>query len=464
MKLPFTILFTIIILSITTKVNSQTLKGKVLNESGFAAANVTIHFSNKHNSITTNKDGSFIIKATRLPDTLVFTAVGLEPYKVVITEKNIADPDFSVVLLNKRLELSEVVVGYESKKKKSAMKYPTGEASKLAEKKASSKHKVSDMGEFEEALMGSVSGIEISGSASLTSSSMHAPILVTKGYSAPSKKVIFTDSVTIKEGRNYATRLLTAGEINDFAKWKMWDDFTDNEFKEYAKTWGVNMKQRYCVELQNTSSYAVVNHSVYLLNKYTNDTIWRAKTDNTGKAELWANTDAETKNIEYIIAIEGYDRITNPYLFSEGINRVTINTNCNNNNTIEIAFVVDATGSMGDEIEYLKLELEDVMNKTFTHYNSLDVKAASVFYKDHGDDYVTKFVPLNNDLLKTLNFIKLQKASGGGDMPEAVDAALATALEKLAWTNEARTKILFLILDAPPHYAAKEKMIELIQK
>jgi hypothetical protein len=101
MKLKHVLFISIAIFGIFIQVNSQTLNGKVLNESGFAASNVTVHFSNKANSITTNKNGTFSIKATKLPDTLIFSATGLESYKVVITAKNIADPNFEVVLLNK---------------------------------------------------------------------------------------------------------------------------------------------------------------------------------------------------------------------------------------------------------------------------------------------------------------------------------------------------------------------------
>ena len=461
MKLSLTVLLTMILIVFSTHVNSQTLKGKVLSENGFAAANVKVHFTNKTNTIITNKDGSFKITATNLPDTLIFNADGFEPYKVVITEKNIADPDFSVVLLNKRSYDEEVAsVEYRTERKAMADRtYAAGLAASSAEKSAKMKSE-----SITTALTGSVSGISIRGSSSISSSSVYAPTLTRKSYSGSSKKLVFTDSVTKKDGKIYATRLLTAGEINDFTKWKMWDDFTDNEFKEYAKNWNMYMKQRYCVELQNTARYAVVGHAVYLLNKYNNDTVWRAKTDNTGKAELWANIHNENNATEYVIAVEGFNKINNPYKFTEGINRLTINTICTTNNTVEIAFVVDATGSMGDEIEYLKLELEDVIHKTFTQYSNLEVKAGSVFYRDHGDDYVTKFVPLNSDLLKTLNFIKLQKAGGGGDMPEAVDDALETALDKLGFTQQARTKILFLILDAPPHATASTRMNILLKR
>ncbi len=119
---------------------------------------------------------------------------------------------------------------------------------------------------------------------------------------------------------------------------------------------------------------------------------------------------------------------------------------------------------MGDEIEYLKLELEDVLTKTFSQYNNLELRASSVFYKDEGDDYVTKYVNFNSDLLKVLNFIKLQKAGGGGDMPEALDAALETAIDSLSWSSNARTKIMFIILDAPSHNGSQDKIYSLMYK
>ncbi len=447
----FAITAGLILLCITT--NSQTITGKVLGETGTAAANVTVQFTNKANAIVTNKDGSFKITATKLPDTLIFSAVGYEPYKVVVTEKTVADPDFSVVLLNKRTELSEVVVvGYAARKKKE-MAY----AAVATAREATAEYSKSG----EAALSAKVPVVTVRGSRSVGASYEYA---TKSAYSNTSgKKIILTDSVIKKDGKAYATRLLTAGEVSDFAKWKMWDDFTDNEFKQFANNWGMNMKQRYCVQLQTTAKYAAVGEVVYLINKHTNDTVWQAITDNTGKAELWADVKEKT-GADYVIVCKGYDKIKKPYLFDEGINRMTINKECNNNKTVEIAFVVDATGSMGDEIEYLKIELEDVLNKTFERYADLNVLAASVFYRDNGDEYLTKHVDFNNDLLKVLNFIKLQKAGGGGDMPEAVDAALNTAIDSLHWSDDARTKMLFLILDAPPHATAKDKMFQLIQK
>lgn len=444
-------MITCIFTGLSYTANSQMIKGKVINERGFAAANISVKFTNKANTIITNKDGSFKIMATKLPDTLVFSAEGYEPYKVVVTEKTVADTDFSVVLLTKR--------------EKGRKGYPSSEPLTSTDLLA-----VASDG------MGVASGIYEGGSGKSYSGtgvrgkSSSVPSAYTR-YSSSSysdKKIYYTpDSSIMVDGQNnYATKLLTAGEVNDFTKWKMWEDFSENDFKLYANNWKLYVNQRYCVQIQNKNKYAAVGVYVYLLDAVTKDTVWRAVTDNTGKAELWANIgEANKKKNDYIIVCKGSTvTITKPYLFQEGINRIELNTECTTNNKVEIAFVVDATGSMGDEIEYLKLELEDVLTKTFEKYNNLEFRAASVFYRDLGEEYVTKHIDFNSDLLKVLNFIKLQRAEAGGDMPEAVDAALETALDSLSWSTDARTKIMFLILDAPPHSEAQQKMYYLIQK
>src|SRR6266513_5847238 len=93
------LLFTI---TISTSVFSQKITGRVLNEGGKGASHVTVRFTNKSNSVTTNVDGGFTIIARKLPDTLVFSAAGYEPYRVVVSEETVKDTDFEVVLLSTR--------------------------------------------------------------------------------------------------------------------------------------------------------------------------------------------------------------------------------------------------------------------------------------------------------------------------------------------------------------------------
>lgn len=435
---------------------SQELRGRVLAESGERAAGVSVHFQNKSNTIVTRSDGSFRIIASRLPDTLVFSAAGYEPYKVVITEKNIKDPDFEVVLLNTRKELSEVVVtGYGIARKRDVTGsvttvdgYTKGRVAGLA---VASEEKVMVRGH-------SGSGRGGAGSETYFAKSINP--------AADARFYVADTNIGPRTGMAAKSRILTAGEVNDFNKWKMWEEYTENEFRSMGNFWGLMPNKRYTVQLTDKKFNAIVNEAVYLVHQTSGDTVWKAISDNTGKAELWAGFLKNDKEGDrYYITDRFGHKIHQPSAFSNGVNLLTVERSCAVSSDVDIAFVVDATGSMGDEIEFLKLELEEVIRNSMEKYKSLNLRAASVFYRDiFNDAYVTRSVGFNDDLLKALNFIKLQGAGGGGDTPEAVDKALETALDSLQWNPAARTRLLFLVLDAPPHNEAKERIRALTLK
>ena len=445
-------------LMLSVPVFAQKISGRVLRESGLGASHVTIQFKDKSNKVITNIDGTFTITAKKLPDTLVFSAAGYESYKVVISEATLKDPNFEVVLLSTRdkfLKDAPVKSGAFDLDKRSA------DSSGITGKKTPGYLETEEMA-------GRVAGVEISGEGYKRSSrSMGFSGMYTNasGEYLEGKKLFMYDSVPLKTDLAiYKSHLLTAGEVNDFNKWKMWEDFQETDFKKWSEHWSLYPKQRYTVQLQNKEHIAMIGRQVFLINKKTNDTVWSAVTDNTGKAELWAGMNGSDNEAEYIISTRGYQTISSPYSFANGVNKIELNSPCSVSNTVDIAFVVDATGSMSDEIDFLKLELEDVVRNTFVQHPDLDLRVGSVFYRDKGDEYLTRQIDFQTDLLKVLNFIKLQRAGGGGDTPESVDEALKMALDSLHWNETARSHILFLILDAPPHDSAKEKMFELIQK
>jgi hypothetical protein len=141
--------------------------------------------------------------------------------------------------------------------------------------------------------------------------------------------------------------------------------------------------------------------------------------------------------------------------FHNGLNKIKLDVACEVPNKIDIAFIVDATGSMGDEIEYLKTELNDVIQKAKAALPHNSFRLGSVFYRDFGDLYVTRKSDLDTNIQQTIQFIKNQRADGGGDEPEGVDTALSTALNYMNWDKQAITRIAFLVLDAPPHHDEK---------
>jgi hypothetical protein len=139
--------------------------------------------------------------------------------------------------------------------------------------------------------------------------------------------------------------------------------------------------------------------------------------------------------------------------FKNGQNLIVLDRPCVNKRKLDLAFVVDATGSMGDEITYLQSELLDVLRKVEMNLNNPEIRYGSVFYRDKDDEYITRKFDFSNKAEDLIQFIRQQRAAGGGDTPEAVVEALQVSIDELKWSPGNSTKIMFLILDAPPHHS-----------
>lgn len=266
-----------------------------------------------------------------------------------------------------------------------------------------------------------------------------------------------------------AEGVLTAGEVNDFAKWQQWTDLSATALGGLRKAWGIAPAGRYTLDLQTPQGLPLANASVQL-RRADGTVLYRARTDNTGKAELWATLDAaDTADAGTLVMEAEYGgktfRVEQARPFSQAVNRVVADVPCGPSNAVDVAFVVDATGSMQDEIDFLKAEMNDIIYRSKRIGDQLSFRFANVFYRDAGtnDEYTTRSMDFTRVLSTAVNFISEQRADGGGDTPEAVEIALDSAINGLAWSSEARARILFLVLDAGPHLtpAVKQRMREL---
>jgi hypothetical protein len=253
---------------------------------------------------------------------------------------------------------------------------------------------------------------------------------------------------------NGKSGVLTAGEINDFSKWTLWKDIVKKDLNTHSQFWQMAIKGRYTLQLTSQNGLPLADAQVKLLGK--DKLVYQSKTDNTGKAELWVGLDVDSIGVGEKYQIEVVykgkkETIRSAKPFEQGINKVKMTVDCEAINTVDVAFVVDATGSMGDEINFLKAELNEVIFQSKEISTSLNFRFASVFYRDHGDEYLTRTMNFSRVLSESISFINDQRAGGGGDYEEAVEVALDSAVNKLTWSEEARSRILFLVLDAPPH-------------
>lgn len=248
---------------------------------------------------------------------------------------------------------------------------------------------------------------------------------------------------------------LTAGEVNDFSKWDYWKDIAVPTLDQYKTTWKFFPDKRVSVQLVNRDRKPVIGEKVKLLDDKKN-IIWEAVSDNLGNAELWISpmADGNSGSEKYYLS-DGSGQVISSNIrnFKSGQNLIVMDKPCLQKRRLDLAFVVDATGSMGDEISYLQSELLDVLKKIEGKLKNTTVRYGSVFYRDLGDEYVTRKFDFSDKAEDLIGFIKKQSAGGGGDTPEAVVEALKVSVDELKWSNENSTKIMFLILDAPPHHS-----------
>jgi Mg-chelatase subunit ChlD len=151
-----------------------------------------------------------------------------------------------------------------------------------------------------------------------------------------------------------------------------------------------------------------------------------------------------------------------PYTFSVGSTKVVASENESVNlklanstqasNQLDVMFVIDATGSMGDEIIRLKSSFDSVASRINALDGQPNLRLAMTVFRDEGDAFVTQSTDFTPDVAAFRSALAKVQAGGGGDVPEALDEALDDALAKASWRPAGdATQLVFLVGDAGPH-------------
>lgn len=243
--------------------------------------------------------------------------------------------------------------------------------------------------------------------------------------------------------------LLTGGEWNDNENWDFWNSlYSSNNYGTdwagYLETWRTGMEYRAAVTVRDSSGAVVSGAKVSGMGT-------SAVTDNKGRAYLfWAKSEmsggAEEFTVEYGGSTQTFTETVNggiePEFTLDGAAEPVPKS-------LDLMIMCDTTGSMGDELEYLVCELEDVVTRIRSENANVPTRISVNFYRDEGDEYVVREYPFTTDLAAAVTAISEQTADGGGDTPEAVHTALKSAVSH-NW-DEDSVKVMFLVLDAPPH-------------
>ena len=252
---------------------------------------------------------------------------------------------------------------------------------------------------------------------------------------------------------------LTAGEWCDNENWGFFSNLVESNAIDFP-SFGINPTNRTAVKVKAKDGSAVVNAKVKLLDKDSN-VLWSAVTNKQGEAFLFNQGDNDGESVE--IESEGVKQ--NIELGKKGGNDQTKKKSDSKElevvfdgkgklyDSTDIMFILDTTSSMSDEMLFLQSEFTAITKAV----DAEKTRYAVNFYRDDGDEYVTKCSDFTNDVKELQKKLNSEEAEGGGDYPEAVAEILDESIIQGSWNDES-VKIAFLIFDAPPH-EGKEKML-----
>lgn len=265
-----------------------------------------------------------------------------------------------------------------------------------------------------------------------------------------SAKIADAGGAAVGGGGNQTPGVLTAGEWNDLDNWDFWKTLMANDtFKNFQLHWNFYANEKWAFTIKDANQQPVPDATVTI--QSGNYTLWQGKSNRFGILQILPGmfSPIAPTGMQYTVAYNNQSYASGSLNYAEKNINVGLPININAATTVDIMFVVDATGSMMDEINYLKTELLDVFNRADNQVAGT-MRYAAVFYRDFGDDYITRVNDFTTTKSTVVDFVKNQNAGGGGDFPEAVEEAMKAAVQQ-NWSTSARARILFLILDAPVH-------------
>ncbi|WP_127534704.1 VWA domain-containing protein [Paenibacillus kobensis] len=260
--------------------------------------------------------------------------------------------------------------------------------------------------------------------------------------------------------------ILTAGEWDDNMEWTRWNDLMQSrEGGEYMPYWKFHDFRR--LEVRVTGAGKPVADAVVTLSRGNGQNGWTARTNASGTAYLFPYLFVEqggsAKYSLKVTAGQQRKQFENVELKQGRVMEIKMDEATKPSDLVDLMLVVDTTGSMSDELHYLEAELKDVVTRVAKdNQNQLDLRISPNFYRDIYDDYTVKPYPFTRNVDEAVRQIADQEAFGGGDFPEAVEEAVEDAIDNHEWSQEALARLLFLVMDAPPHH--EKSVVEQMQR
>lgn len=268
-------------------------------------------------------------------------------------------------------------------------------------------------------------------------------------------------------------RLLTAGEWKDNDNWGFFTNLVNTQLISFP-SYGIDPRYRTKIEVKSPDKTPIVNAKVELLDKDDN-VLWSSVTDKNGAAYVFDDKEgagvavrvSDGKKTEVLaLSVDSVKPVTETDPQSQQQGRLSADAKFGMTfdgesklcDKLDLMFIVDATGSMSDEMIFLQKEFTGISEAV----GNANTRYSVNFYRDEGDDYVTKCYDFTKNVQELQKQLNSEIATGGGDTPEAVDRILEESILKSNWSQDS-VKLAFMIFDAPPHEGTEESILRSIK-
>lgn len=258
---------------------------------------------------------------------------------------------------------------------------------------------------------------------------------------------------------------LRAGDVDDNGDFQAYLDYLGRHTDLGIP---VDVSERHILQVIDASGHPLPNALITL--NQDGSLLFSAKTTANGKALFFPKAFkelAQSQSVDLSVEKDGISATATLSLGKSGDKQITLaTTRSTAAPKLDICFLLDTTGSMGDELEQLQTTLVEITEKIQQLEGNPGIRYGLVAYKDQGDDYVTRRVDFTSDVQGFNNQLKAFSAGGGGDYPEDLNQGLDDAVHKLNWDSGESVRLVFVVADAPPHldYAQSRPYTDSIKK
>ena len=281
------------------------------------------------------------------------------------------------------------------------------------------------------------------------------------GSSAPEAMPPATDSLVGESGltagnpyRQYQSSL-TAGQVDDNAKFQEYVDYLGNYSPYMGGVERIDVSQRMFVRVLDGDQRPVAGARVQLYEG--NRQVFDGQSTSDGRVLFFPSAAGvvQANNLRAVVT-RGQASAETTLEVGKADAEVTLPGLSDNNGAvgIDLVFLLDATGSMSDEIERIKGTIGSIASRIEQLPGGSAPRLALVAYRDLGDEYVTRTWDFTSDVDRFSSYLSKVEAGGGGDIPESVNEGLREAINLQGWADNStgrRLRLVVLVGDAPPH-------------